>query len=483
MRVILYGRLSRVIGGGLSENIDIQLEEGRAYAAEEGWQVVAELSDNDISASKYSKKPRLGYQQALELIRANRADGIVITEMSRLYRRLEELLELIHMAEYTDLRAIATTDGSGYDLSTGEGIHNAVSAVNNAVLESRRLSDRVRRKKKAHARQGRFNGGRRPYGYEADGVTVREHEAEIIREVVRRILNGEALWTIVIDLNQRGILTSTGKAWHPATVREMLKSKRLLGIRTHHGVEYPAEWPAVVTAEDWDQVQLILQANRERRRASNPNPRKYLLTGWVECGICHQSMIGSNHQERGRNIARYRCFKEDSRAMAHGCGKLYRTADPVDALVAEAVLYRLDSPELASAFSGAEQGTELQDLLATYSAKKLKLKDLVKDYASGLLNREQLAEAKSIVEEALEETRAKLDRLTSGRTLTAIPAGQTIREAWDVADTYWRRNLIGLVVERVILHPGHPGKRRWKHEPTGREWRFDPSSVDIVWKV
>ena len=43
--------------------------------------------------------------------------------MTRLYRRLEELLEVIKLAETTALRRIEATDDMSYDLSTGEGVH------------------------------------------------------------------------------------------------------------------------------------------------------------------------------------------------------------------------------------------------------------------------------------------------------------------------------------------------------------------------
>ena len=80
----------------------------------------------------------------------------------------------------------------------------------------------------------------------------------------------------------------------------------------------------------------------------------------------------------------------------------------------------MDSPELASTLRDAER-PEVSSLMDTYNAQKLRLSDLVTDYASGLLNREQLAQAKAVVEEAIEATKAKLARVESGRTLAAIP--------------------------------------------------------------
>jgi site-specific DNA recombinase len=161
VRAAIYARLSKD-RSGLSVNVGIQEAEAREYAAEHGHEVVAVHSDNDLSASRYSSKPRPGYEALWRAIESGSVEAVIVTEMTRLYRRLEELLDLIHLAERTNLKSIETTDGVGYRLNTGEGIHAAVAAINNAVLESRKISDRQRRKQAAKAREGLSHGGRGP---------------------------------------------------------------------------------------------------------------------------------------------------------------------------------------------------------------------------------------------------------------------------------------------------------------------------------
>jgi site-specific DNA recombinase len=41
----------------------------------------------------------------------------------------------------------------------------------------------------------------------------------------------------------------------------------------------------------------------------------------------------------------------------------------------------------------------------------------------------------------------------------------------------WRRNLISLLVEKIVVHPGYPGRSRW------RGFVFDPEKIEIVWKA
>jgi site-specific DNA recombinase len=481
MRCAIYARLS-IEREASSDNVETQIEECSDHIEDQGWTVACIFSDADISASRYSKKPRPGYAQLLEAVRAGEVECIVITEMPRLYRRLEELLELMHLAETTALKRIETTDGNYYDLSTGMGVHNAVAAVNTAVLESRKTSDRMRRKRRAEAKAGKAHGGHRPYGYEKGGMTLNEAEADVIRECAQLVLAGEPLLNVVRMLNLREVPTARGRGWYNRNLEQILTSRRIAGIRTHNGSEYPAAWPAIISKEDSDRLRLIL---KDRCIPGNSRtPKTYLLSSMVYCGHCGKPLISSGVRRNGVTQRKYRCRHHDSSGNVYGCGKIVRSAEPVEILVSEAVLYRFDTPEVAASLRDAER-PEVSTLMDDYNARKLKLKELVEDYASGLLNREQLGQAKAVVEEALEATKATLARAESGRTLTAIPIDKTIREAWETADLIWRRSLISLLVDKIVIQPSWPGGRKWESpdESDDRSWAFDPTAVQIVWRV
>jgi DNA invertase Pin-like site-specific DNA recombinase len=477
MQTAIYTRLSLERDAN-AENCAIQEAECREYAENLGWEVVAVFSDSDISASRYSRKPRPGYNELIEAVEAGEVEAILITEMPRLYRRLEELLELMHLAEATNLKRIETTDGLAYDLSTGFGVHNAVAAVNTAMFESRKISDRMKRKRRAEARAGRAHGGSRPYGFEKGGMVVRESEAEIIREAARLVLAGEPVSSVVRMLNLRREPTATGGKWHPRNLEQILTSRRIAGIRTHNGSEYPAAWPAIISREESDRLRLMLHL---RNTPGKRTPKSYLLSSMVYCGLCGKPCSSSGTvMKTGVTQRKYRCKHFDGSGMKYGCGKIARAAEPVEALVSEAVLHRCDSEELAAALRDSTQ-PEISGLMETYDSQRTKLNDLITDYASGLLNREQLARAKAVVEEAMEATRAKLAKVESGRALISLPAGQSVRQAWERSDLTWRRSLVSLLVVRVVLHPSRPGRMRWEG-PDGRSWTFDPTKVTIEWR-
>ncbi|MEU6351006.1 recombinase family protein [Streptomyces sp. NPDC047072] len=474
----IYARLSRD-RSGLSENVNIQIAEASAYADDEGWPVVGIYKDNDISASKYSTKPRDDYDRMLTAVRRGQINVILITEMPRLYRRLEELLTVIKLAETTGLRRIQTTDGINYDLSTAEGIHAAINAVNNAMLEAGRMSKRIKRKSRARAMAGKVHGGGRPFGYEADGLTIRESEAAVIRECAERFIAGESIRDIVLDLNARDIRTAMGKEWRIENLQRTIMKKRYIGVREYEGQEYPAEWPAILTREQWDRMEARRLSKRYRWPKGQTGVRKYLLTGLIYCGKCGGVMVGSGRSEENGRPAqmRYRCRRTDNHGRVIGCGASFRIAEPVELLVKEAICHVFDDPKVAVTLAPKVDKDKVRGLVQEYERRKAKLDQLVTDYATDVLTRDQFVQAKGIAEASVQEAREALAHYQEETTAARLPADQTIRDAWDSSGLTWRRSVAQLVIKKVIVKPGHPGSARW------RGYRFNPDLIEIQWKL
>jgi site-specific DNA recombinase len=508
MRVAIYARLSKDTSG-VSENVEIQIQETKAYARSMGYRIAGIFSDNDISASKYSKKPRPGYQTLLGVparqpyrgardgparvrageetllygdplaaIRRNGIEAILITEMPRLYRRMEELLEVIRLAEQTELKQIIALDEAGYDLSTGQGIHNAISAVNNAMLESRRLSDRQKRRIRAKAATGASHGGRRCFGYEPGGKVLRESEAEIIRWMVKRILSGGTINSIVRELNDRGVKTVGGRKWEHVLVKQLLESPRIARIRAHGELRYPGNFPAIIAIEDWELLQFALERLRRRFPGGvQLEGRRYLLTGLIYCGVCERPMSG--HAHRGGNSLRvkrrYACHKIRSGAVTEACGKVYRMAEALETFVIEATLDLVERSGLPVVVDPHVQDAKL--LLQQYQKLRSRRSDLRRDYATGLLESEEYAEARAMLESEIEDVQAKLSRVQpDGASASLIPPGKSVREAWDEGSFWWRRMFLARAISQVIVKP-HPRRgARW------RDFVFDEDGIDIIWR-
>jgi site-specific DNA recombinase len=419
----------------------------------------------------------------MNLIRDGQAEAVLVTEQSRLDRQLWNILELIELARITPFKMIVKVrDDEVLDLSTESGINRVIDQANRDRHESELISQRVRAKKKLHARDGRFDGGPRPFGYEKDGLTIRESEAAIIRDCAAKILAGASMNSLTRELNQRGILTASGGRWQRSTLAVIFRSKRIIGVRVYEGIEYQAQWPAIISRDDWERIQLVLNGRHMRKTRT---VRSYLLTGLVFCGNCGAPMVGSGHKVNGTLQRRYYCVPEDSSGQKRGCGKVSRIAEPLEALVTNGVLRLLGSEGLARAFGQATQDGDMQAALGEYQETKSSLGQLLADYymERNKYAKDEMLKVKAELEARLEQVTRKMERLDSTRILASVPFGQTVRGIWDNADLSLRQSLIGLVLEKIVILPGRTGSRKWRDKETDREWQFDYRNVELHWKV
>ncbi|MEV6980810.1 recombinase family protein [Sphaerisporangium sp. NPDC051017] len=488
-----YARLSKD-RRGLSENVTIQLAECADTREESGEAItfVAAFKDNDASISRFGKKnkakSRVEYPQLLELIRANGIDRLRVTELSRIYRDPSDLEELIQLGDITTFYSIVTTTGAVYDLRTAVGRAALRDYVKVNAYESDLISERAQRKKRSQARQGLPNGGRRSYGYAKDGVTIVEEEAEVIRDIAARLLKGESINHIVRRLNQQQVSTAEGAKWYKPTLINMMGRKRYVGIRVHKDAEYPAIWKGIIDPVIFERVQVALRVD-EQLKAQRSNPRKYVLAGFVFCGACGRRLHGTVKQDRPSQPkkARYRCLSYSADQLPTGCGRVTRLAEPLEDLVAAAVITRLDGDDFATFFSDTEEdSTRLRAALDELQAKRQKLTELIGDYYGDNLDqltREQFMLAKGATETSIANLEGKVEKLSAKRGAAVLPVGQSIRETWlNSDDLGWKRSMIGLVMDKIIVHPGG-GKPRYEHQLTDAVSKFDPEQIEIIWKV
>lgn len=130
------------------------------------------------------------------------------------------------------------------DTTTAEGRFRAQMLGAIAEHESAKKSERLRRQRAQAAERGEPHPGRRAYGWTADERTLVPDEAAVLHELVPRYLGGESLCQLALDLNARGIATVAGLPWGVTSLRTILASPRLAGLRVHQGeIVGPANWP------------------------------------------------------------------------------------------------------------------------------------------------------------------------------------------------------------------------------------------------
>ena len=466
-RAAVYVRISRDRHGDM---LGVQRQEPpcRVLCDRLGWEVAEVYTDDDVSA--YSGRRRPAYEQMLVDIRSGHINAIVAWAADRLTRRPIENEAIIDLAEKCGVK-LATVAGE-YDLASPSGRLHFRQLGIIARYESEHRAERLRLKHAELARAGKVSGaGTRPFGYEHDRLTVREDEATLIREATRRLLAGESSRSILRDWNSREITTPTGRPWTNSAFVRMLRSARIAGKREHHGVVVAdAVWPAIITEAEHVQLVTVLDGRRSWGPLT-PRVRRYLLTGFLVCGRCGARLIAQPRMDRVRS---YACAVGAGRA---GCGRTTRLAEPLEAHIQDMVLAALDSSDMLVALRAARgEASEVavDDLLQRLRADEAQLEELGRDYADRLITREAFFVAQQRIADRLETTRREFSRVTQDQAAPAIPDGgaAVLRGAWDRADLDWRRALVALVLDRVVLHPCVRGRRD-----------FDPTRVEVIWRV
>ncbi|WP_234442103.1 recombinase family protein [Streptomyces sp. NRRL S-1448] len=209
-RAAIYVRISQDRGGaGLG--IARQEEGCRALCARKGWDVVDVYPDNDVSA--YSGAPRPKWQELLADINEGIVNAVVCWHVDRLTRSPRELEDVIDLADRHGLE-LATVSGE-IDLATPTGRMIARMLGAAARHEAEHKAERQQRQRRQAAEAGKVaGGGKRPFGYEDDRITLKKGEAEIVREGTRRVLAGESLSSICRDWQARKMEDSHG-GWYP----------------------------------------------------------------------------------------------------------------------------------------------------------------------------------------------------------------------------------------------------------------------------
>ncbi len=455
--------------------VERQLSECQRLCLERGYEVAEVITDNNRSATT-GKRP--GYDRLLGLIKTGSVDVVVVLRIDRLLRRLTDLEALIELSERTGVQ-IATVQGD-IDLSSSQGrlVGRLLASVARSEMETKGERHRLANAQKAAA--GKPHGSRRPFGYEADMMTIRATEAAILREMAAKVISGYSYKDVAFWLNRDGHRTTQGRPWLAITIRNMLSKPRYSGIRTYHGARYPALWPAIFDPSTVQRLNHVMKL----RQVSNPDvPRskRYLLTGLAMCGNCGLPLTGSLVKDRPAAPKRrvYLCRGQRDTGLDRGCGAVRRNADALDHFVSECVLYRLDTGELGKLL-GKDGDAELTHLLGEREAAQAHLDGLLDDYGSGLLSREQLTRVKAAAESSLRTVERKLAKAQREALEVEVPAGGTLRQVWETQPDSWRRSILELVIKKVVVNKGITKPYYFVGE---KRYRFDPSLIDIEWRA
>jgi DNA invertase Pin-like site-specific DNA recombinase len=438
--------------------VDDQEKLCRDVARLRGWAVndAHVYKDNSKSAWRRDRK-RPDWDAMLEAIGRNEVDAIIVYHGDRLIRQPWDLELLIRLADEKGMHLASPTGERDLDNPDDRYILRIEAAGN--CRESDNTSRRLKRHYDRLAEQGivRLGGrGGRAFGFEPDGLTVRQDDAAMIREAAGHILRGDSVLSICRSMNERGSRTTAGNEWGHMALKRLMLRPRLAGLAIHRGqIAGTAAWPAILDRDTWESVCAVLE-KKTAGYGFTTNARKYLLSGLAKCGTC-DDLVVVRHNTRSAALLGYGCINPSC------AKKVHRQVRSVDLFVEGAVIARLQDDRIRQQMDTPVQ-RDLAGELAALEARRLrKLSDFAEDDSP--LAADVLRVTVGRIDERIAEVRAAMTDSRSSQILDGL---------WGIDLTGWRsldlarqRAAVAALLRVTIL----PSAKRGPG--------FDPASVRL----
>ncbi|MEV4079453.1 recombinase family protein [Nonomuraea fuscirosea] len=376
IRFAFWGRVSTEDHQDPSSSKKWQLSRSRALIEPHGGGIVEEFFDVDKSRSiPPQRRPQAGALLAELRNPARGFDAVVVGEPQRAFHGNQFALTFPLFEHFAVPLWVPEIGGP---IDPANEAHELIMSMYGGISkgERNRIKVRVRTSMAALTQmEGRYLGGRPPYGYRlvdagphphpakaADGKRLRRLEpdpltAPVVRRIFAAFLAGQGLSAIADRLTRDGILCPSaydrarnrhrsGIGWSKTAVRAILLNPRYTGwqvwnrqrkdevlidvndvalghmtkLRWNDSEQWvwsqqPAHEALVDLDTSW-QVQALLGTSSGRsqeRRQPRRTSRPYIFRGLLWCGICARRMQGSWNNGKPH----YRCCCSREYAQAH----------------------------------------------------------------------------------------------------------------------------------------------------------------------
>jgi len=321
---VIYARVSSVGQAEKELPIESQIQQCEKKAAELGCQIVRIFTDEGVSA-KSDARPE--FQNIISLCETAEIDHLITWNSSRFARnKVDASLYKRRLEKCGTKLNYASMD---LDTSTDSGwLTDSIYEIFDEHYSRQVRSDTMRSMLK-NAREGYFNGGPTPFGFQAV-ISPRNPKKKELAQVDAEISLVKTIYQkkrddnmgirlISIWLNERGY-TNRGKKWTRSAALNVLKSRAVMGQtvfnrteRVSGTIKPESEWiivnthKPIIEAQLWNDVQKLIKIDGNKRESGANTRSKHLFTGISFCGECGSRMRSEKAKGRSATYHYYNC--------------------------------------------------------------------------------------------------------------------------------------------------------------------------------
>ena len=300
------------------------------------WEMAGIYADEGISGT--SLKKRTQFNKMITACKRGRIDLIITKSLSRFARNTVDCLDTVRLLKASGIGVYFEKENINTLTESSEFLVTLFSGF--AQAESESLSKNVTWGKEKSAKAGKVTFQyKKMLGYRkgADGQPeIVPEEAEIIRRIYHRYLDGCTLGKIKKELDEDGIPTAQGvECWSSAIIHNILTNEKYIGdalllktyvtdcitkkVKKNMG-ERPMYYvennhPAVISRELFDLVQKEMTRRSSKRKVLQKSGKtelgkysgKYALTELLVCGECGSPYKRVTWARNGKKRIVWRC--------------------------------------------------------------------------------------------------------------------------------------------------------------------------------
>ena len=220
-----------------------------------------------------------------------------------------------------------------------------------AEYYSENLSRGVKRGMRENALKQMTNGGVKPLGYKrgADGrYEIDTKTAPIVKKIFELCSEGLSQKKIADQLNSEGYRTKKGAKFRVSSISSVLGNEKYKGTFRFKEIVKENGIPAIITEEEWENAQRILQKHTRHPAAAKAKV-SYLLTTKAFCGVCGSNLVGESGKSHTGTVYHY--YKCSRRKRGEKCSKKADKKDVLEQFVVQTTVNEILTPEMIEKIS------------------------------------------------------------------------------------------------------------------------------------
>lgn len=220
MKILGYIRVSTKLQSEKGNSLKLQSSKIKDYCRLNDYNLIEIYEDKGISGMSIDKRD--GYKEMIEYLTNNQIDGIVVWSLSRLGRKMKDVVEFMDTLKQNNINFFSIKENLSNNDKVGSLIMNILGSINEFEVEviRERIKDVKRNKKENGEVYGRLQ-----YGWDnINGKLIKNiYEFSIIKRIKNLRSRGYSWRKISNRLNDDNIQSKDGNIWYDGSLYNMMR--------------------------------------------------------------------------------------------------------------------------------------------------------------------------------------------------------------------------------------------------------------------